>query len=70
MSTFELFLQLPLFKGVEMDDLFSLIPKINLDFENRQPGEVVFNRQMEPQGLVYLLQGNVTVNDKWGSKAG
>lgn len=59
MSTFELFLQLPIFEGVEMEDLFSLIPKINLDFENYQPGEVVFSRQMEPKGLVYLLNGEV-----------
>ena len=64
MSTFELFLQLPLFKGVEMDDLFSLIPKINLDFENYQPGDVVFDRQMEPNGLVYLVKGEVSVKSK------
>jgi len=61
MSSFELFLQLPLFKGIEKDDLFSLIPKINLDFENYQPGQVVFNRQMEPKGLVYLLKGKVMI---------
>jgi len=68
MSTFELFLQLPLFKGVEKDDLFSLIPKINLDFENFQPGEVVFDRQMEAQGLVYLLKGSVNVKAKGSEK--
>jgi len=64
MSTFELFLQLPLFKGVEKDDLFSLIPKINLDFENFQPGEVVFDCQMEAEGLVYLLKGSVNLKSK------
>jgi len=64
MSSFELFLQLPLFKGIEMDELFSLIPKINLDFENFQPDETVFNRQMEAKGLVYLLKGEVKVNSK------
>ena len=57
MSTFEMFLQLPLFKGIEMDDLFSLIPKINLDFESFQPGEIVFCPEMEAKGLVYLLKG-------------
>lgn len=61
MLTFGLFLQLPLFKGVEMDELFSLIPKVNLDFENYQPGDVVFDRRMEPRGLVYLLKGSVNV---------
>ena len=61
MLTFEHFLQLPLFKGVEMDDLFSLIPKVNLDFENYQSGDVVFDRRMEPRGLVYLLKGSVNV---------
>lgn len=59
MSTFEQFLQLPLFKGVEKDDLFFLVPKINLDFENYQPGMVVFSQDMEPKGLVYLVNGEV-----------
>ena len=61
MSTFELFLQLPLFKGIEMEDLFSLIPKINLDFESFQPDEVVFSPGMEAKGLVYLLKGEAKV---------
>lgn len=64
MSTFELFLQLPLFEGVDKDDLFSLIPKINLDFESYQPGNIVFNRQLEAKGLVYLLKGEVKVEAK------
>lgn len=64
MSTFELFLQLPLFEGVDRDDLFSLIPKINLDFESFQPGDIVFDRQMEANGLVYLLKGEVKVKAK------
>lgn len=68
MSTFELFLQLPLFEGIDMDDLFYLIPKINLDFENYQPGEIVFNRQMEPKGLVYLLKGEVSFLAKGDSQ--
>lgn len=59
MSTFELFLQLPLFKGLEKDDLFSLIPKINLDFETFQPGQILFDRTMDAEGLVYLLAGKV-----------
>lgn len=63
MSGFELFLQLPLFEGVDKEELFSLIPKINLDFESFQSGEVVFNREMEPKGLVYLLKGTVRVSD-------
>jgi len=61
MSTFEQFLQLPLFKGVEKDDLFFLVPKINLDFENYQSGEVVFSPDMEPKGLVYLIEGEVKI---------
>jgi hypothetical protein len=64
MSTFELFLQLPLFKGIEMDDLFSLIPKINLDFERFQPGDIVIDRKMEAKGLVYLLKGEVKICSK------
>ncbi|MCK9310867.1 MAG: cyclic nucleotide-binding domain-containing protein [Bacteroidales bacterium] len=59
MPIFEIFTQLPLFKGVDKDELFSLIPKINLDFENYQPGDVIFDRQMHSHGLVYLLNGKV-----------
>jgi CRP-like cAMP-binding protein len=59
MSTFEQFLQLPLFKGVDKEDLFFLVPKINLDFENYLSGMVVFDRDMEPRGLVYLIDGEV-----------
>ncbi|MDD4922302.1 MAG: hypothetical protein PHS30_07475 [Bacteroidales bacterium] len=68
MSTFELFLQLPLFKGIEMDELFSMIPKINLDFENFQPGEIIFDRKMEPRGLVYLLKGQVSTDAGRGNQ--
>lgn len=59
MSVFEIFMQLPLFKGIDKEEMFSLIPKINLDFETFQPGEVVFDRQMDPGGLIYLLKGKV-----------
>jgi len=34
MLTFEQFQQLPLFEDIKKDDLFFLVPKINLDFEN------------------------------------
>jgi CRP-like cAMP-binding protein len=59
MLTFEQFQQLPLFEDIEKDDLYFLIPKINLDFEKYQPGEIVFCQDMEPKGLVYLIDGEI-----------
>jgi CRP-like cAMP-binding protein len=59
MLTFEQFQQLPLFEDIKKDDLFFLVPKVSLDFENYQPGEIVFCQDMEPKGLVYLIDGEV-----------
>lgn len=68
MPVFELFLQLPLFKGVESEDLFVLIPRIALDFENYQEREVVFDKQKEPEGIIFLLKGKVKLIDDDFSK--
>jgi len=57
MSAFAFFLKLPLFKGVEPEALFSLIPKITLDFESYQEGEVLVNSKSAPKGVVFLLEG-------------
>jgi CRP-like cAMP-binding protein len=59
MSFFEFFLKLSLFKGVDQNDLFSLIPRITLDFEEFQGGTMVFDRQTQSKGVVYLLSGRV-----------
>jgi CRP-like cAMP-binding protein len=58
---FDMFTQLPLFKEVDKDELFSLIPKIDLDFENFQPGAVLFDVEMPVQGMVFLLNGEVGI---------
>jgi len=68
MPVFELFLQLPLFKGVESEDLFALIPKISLDFENYQEGEFVFKKENKPEGVIFLLKGKVKLVDDDFSK--
>jgi len=68
MSIFELFTQLPLFKGVDKDELFSLISKINLDFEKYKPGDVIFDRRMDSRGLVYLLNGKVKTHSMSGER--
>jgi signal-transduction protein with cAMP-binding, CBS, and nucleotidyltransferase domain len=64
MPFFELFLQLPLFKGVESEDLFTLVPRIALDFENYQEGELIFKKTDEPSGIVFLLKGVVKLVDE------
>lgn len=66
MSTFDIFTQLPLFKDIEKEALFALVPKISLDFEHHQPKEVLFARQSPVDGLVFLLQGQACLSDAWG----
>lgn len=66
MSTFDIFTQLPLFKEIEKEDLFSLVPKISLDFEHFKEKELLFERHSPVNGLVYLLQGQVCMKDESG----
>ncbi len=61
MSTFDIFTQLPLFKEIEKEALFSLVPKISLDFEHFKEKEVLFNCQTPVVGLVFLLQGRACI---------
>ncbi len=66
MSTFDIFTQLPLFKDIEKEALFSLVPKISLDFEHFEEKEVLFARHSPVNGLVYLLQGQANMKDDSG----
>lgn len=63
MSVFELFKKLPLFKGVDSDELFTLISRISLDFDNFQEGEFLFKKTDSPEGIIFLLQGKVEISD-------
>ena len=66
MSTFDIFTQLPLFKEIEKDVLFSLVPKISLDFEHFQEKDLLFAYHSPINGLVYLLQGQACLKDESG----
>jgi len=66
MSTFDIFTQLPLFKDIEKEVLFSLVPKISLDFEHFQKKELLFARHSPVDGLVYLLQGQACLKGESG----
>jgi len=68
MSVFELFQQLPLFRGVESEDLFTLIPRISLDFENYQEGDFVFQKKSKSEGIIFLIKGKVELSDNVHSK--
>lgn len=61
MSTFETFTKLPLFKDIEKEVLFSLVPKISLDFEHYPAKELLFTDDSPVNGLVFLLQGKVSL---------
>lgn len=64
MSTFDIFTQLPLFKEIEKEALFSLVPKISLDFDHFKEKELLFARHSPVNGLVYLLQGQACIKDE------
>jgi len=68
MSTFDIFTQLPLFKEIEKEALFSLVPKISLDFDQLKEGEVLFARHSPVNGLVYLLHGQAHIKDDSNEK--
>lgn len=66
MSTFDIFTQLPLFKEIEKDALFSLVPKISLDFEHFREGDFLFARQSPVNGLIFLLKGQANLKEDSG----
>ncbi|HET9572070.1 MAG TPA: hypothetical protein VFP20_11765 [Bacteroidales bacterium] len=68
MSTFDIFTQLPLFKDIEKESLFSLVPKISLDFEQFKEGEGIFLRHSSVNGLIYLLHGQARLQNDSGEK--
>lgn len=63
MSVFEIFLKIPIFKGVSLDRLHDLIPKIALDFEDFQAGCKIFEKNEEPSGIFFLLSGHVKLTN-------
>ena len=66
MSTFDIFTQLPLFKDIEKEALFSLVPKISLDFEHLEEGELLFTLHSPVNGLIFLLDGQACLQDNKG----
>lgn len=68
MSVFELFKKLPLFKGVDSDELFTLISRISLDFDIVLEGDFLFKKTDSPEGIIFLLQGKVEISDSINSR--
>lgn len=67
-SRFELFTKFSIFKGLSVDDLFSLLTKVSLDFENYGMGESILKKDSESRGLVFLLDGKVELQEGLDSK--
>lgn len=59
MSAFDVFSNLSLFKQVSYEELLSLIPRITLDFCTYAPGDHLLEEDAAPNGLLYLLEGQV-----------
>ncbi len=68
MSRFELFLKYPLFKGMSMDELFPLLTKVSLDFDNYSAGDLIFNKDIVCENLVFLLDGKVELENEQKEK--
>ncbi|MFA6588844.1 MAG: cyclic nucleotide-binding domain-containing protein [Bacteroidales bacterium] len=68
MSRFELFLKYPLFKGMSMDELFPLLTKVSLDFDNYTAGDLLFNKDSICENLVFLLDGRVELENEQKKK--
>ena len=68
MSRFELFLKYPLFKGMSMDGLFPLLTKVSLDFDNYSAGDLIFNKDIVCENLVFLLDGKVELENEQKEK--
>ncbi len=55
------FLLLPLFQGLSKNDFTTIIEKAKFNFLTYQPGEVIFQQNDHCHELVYLLNGEVTI---------
>ncbi len=68
MSKFKLFLKYPLFKEMSVDELFPLLTKVSLDFDNHTAGDILFNKEDVCENLVFLLDGRVELEDEHNIK--
>ena len=68
MSRFELFLKYPLFKGMSMDELFPLLTKVSLDFDNYSAGDLLFDKDTVCENLIFLLDGKVELENEQKKK--
>lgn len=68
MSKFELFLKYSLFKGMSMNELFPLLTKVSLDFDNYTAGDRIFDKDTECENLVFLLDGSVELENEQKKK--
>lgn len=64
MSVFDIFKQLKIFRGVRTEELFDLIPRISLDFETFNEGEIIFEKDSTVGGLSFILSGKVEIFDQ------
>ncbi len=62
MSRFEIFTRIPLFEGVSVDELFSLLAKISLDFESYKEGDTIGIKGEPAKGLLLLMDGAANID--------
>ena len=60
-TIYDNFLLLPLFQGLSKNDFTTIIEKVKLNFLTYQPGEVILHQNDNCQQLVFLLNGEITI---------
>jgi Cyclic nucleotide-binding domain. len=58
---FSTLLQLPLFQGLSQEDFTNILGKVKLHFSKHKEGETIINATDPCTGLIFLLQGEITV---------
>jgi CRP-like cAMP-binding protein len=51
-----------------MDELFPLLTKVSLDFDNYTAGDLIFNKDIVCENLVFLLDGQVELENEQKEK--
>lgn len=59
-TMFETLLQLPLFQGLALEDLTSIVGKVKLHFVKHKAGETILKPGAPCDGLLFLLKGEVS----------
>lgn len=61
-SMYDTIMELPLFKGIGVDQLSALLEKTSLEFLNFEPSSLIFEKQQPVNSIDFILKGSVKVS--------